>query len=110
LAEKKAGALIDEAEQEGMEISEAKFKLRDVRQARLEARTMVHSFNEQKFAATVDKGLKTAASVTAEGQAAIEEYHFRRIGLGIASIIITMLAIALYLFIKRIERRQKTGM
>ena len=109
-AEKEANALIDEAEQKGMEVSEAKFKLRDIRQARLESRTMVHSFNEQKFATTVDKGLKTAAFVTAEGKAAIEEYHFRRIGLGIASIIITILAIALYLYIKRIERRQKTGM
>lgn len=108
-AELHAGSLIDDAEQKGMEISEAKFKLRDVRQARLQSRTMVHSFNEEKFKETVEKGLKTAAIVTAEGQTAIEEYRFRRIGLGIASIVITILAISLYLFIKRLERRQQTG-
>jgi predicted CXXCH cytochrome family protein len=108
-AEQTATALVDEAEQKGMEISEAKFKLRDVRQARLQSRTMVHSFNEQKFSATIDKGLKTASVVTSEAQAAIDEYTFRRIGLGIASIVMTILAIALYLFIKRIERRQRTG-
>jgi predicted CXXCH cytochrome family protein len=109
-AEKTAASLVDEAEQKGMEVSEAKFKLRDVRQARLQSRTMVHSFNEQKYSETVDKGLKTAAVVTADAQTAIDEYAFRRMGLGIASIVITILAISLYLFIKRIERRQRTGM
>ena len=108
-SEKNAGSLMDEAEQKGMEVSEARFKLRDVHQARLQSRTMVHSFNANKFRETVEKGLKTSALVTAEGQAAIEEYAFRRIGLGIASIVITILAISLYLFIKRIERRQRTG-
>ncbi|HEY6952090.1 MAG TPA: cytochrome c3 family protein [Bacteroidota bacterium] len=109
-AEQTAGSLIDEAEQKGMEITEAKFKLRDVRQARLQSRTMVHSFNEQKFRETIDKGLKAAAIVKTEGEEAISEYTFRRFGLGVASIIITILAISLYLFIKRIERRQRTGL
>jgi predicted CXXCH cytochrome family protein len=109
-AEKTAASLVEEAEQKGMEVSEAKFKLRDVRQARLQSRTMVHSFDEQKYSETVDKGLKTAAVVTADAQTAIDEYAFRRMGLGIASIVITILAISLYLFIKRIERRQRTGM
>jgi len=108
-AEKAAGSLIEEAEQKGMEVSEARFKLRDVRQARLQSRTMVHSFNEQKYRETVDKGLEVAAIVQAEGEAAIKEYTFRRLGLGIASIVITILVISLYLFIKRLERRQRTG-
>jgi ssDNA-binding Zn-finger/Zn-ribbon topoisomerase 1 len=108
-AETTAGTLIDDAEQKGMEISEAKFRLRDVRQARLQSRTMVHSFDEQKYRETVGKGIKIAEEVKTEGQAAIEEYSFRRKGLGYASIIITILAISLYIFIKRIERKQRTG-
>jgi hypothetical protein len=108
-SEKTATSLIEEAEQKGMEISEAKFKLRDARQARLQSRTMVHAFNEQKFKETVEKGLVTASIVTTEAQAAIDEYSFRRIGLGIASIVITIVAISLYLFIKRLERKQQAG-
>ena len=54
-----AKTLVNDAEQKGMEISEAKFKLRDVRQARLQSRTMVHAFNEVKFKEVVDIGLKT---------------------------------------------------
>jgi hypothetical protein len=102
-----ARSLINDAEQKGMEVSEAKFKLRDARQARLEARTMVHAFNEEKFRETIGKGLTTAAFVTAEARAAIDEYYFRRIGLGISTLIITILVISLYAFIRRLERRQQ---
>jgi hypothetical protein len=90
-----------------MEIGEAKFKLRDARQARLEARTMVHSFNEEKFREVTGKGLNTAAIVTGEARHAIDEYFFRRYGLAVATLIITVLAISLYLSIRRIEKKQK---
>lgn len=105
LAEARARGLVDDAEQKGMEIGEAKFKLRDVRQAELEARTMVHAFDEEKFREVTTKGLSTAAVVTVDAQDAVHEYYFRRSGLGIATLIITILAGALYLFIRRLERR-----
>ena len=54
--------LVDQAEQKGMEIAEAKFKLRDINQAKLEARTMVHSFNEAKYKEVVDKGFAVQLS------------------------------------------------
>lgn len=101
-----ARQLVDEAEQKGMEIGEAKYRLRDARQARLEARTMVHSFDRARFAAVVEKGLVTASSVSTEASRAIEEYYFRRIGLGIATLIITIVGLSLYRLIRRIERRQ----
>jgi len=105
-AEDSARALVDAAEQRGMEVGEAKFKLRDVRQARLEARTVVHAFDEERFRGVVDKGLSTASLVSAEAQGAIDEYVFRRIGLGVATLIITIVALSLYLTIRRLERRQ----
>ncbi len=107
-AEQNARALVDDAEQRGMEISEAKFKLRDARQARLEARTMVHAFDEARFKEVVGKGLATAAVVAAEGQHAIDEYYFRRIGLGVATLIITILTVSLYLYIRRLEGKRRT--
>jgi hypothetical protein len=100
---------VEEAEQKGMEISEAKFKLRDAHQARLESRTMVHSFNEERFKEVVSRGLGVTATVREEATSALEEYVFRRIGLGLATFAITILAVSLYLYIRRIERRQATG-
>ncbi|HEX9828590.1 MAG TPA: cytochrome c3 family protein [Bacteroidota bacterium] len=101
-----ASTLVDEAEQKGMEVGEAKFKLRDARQARLQSRTMVHSFDEEQFREIVDTGLNTATTVAGEADEAIAEYFFRRIGLGIATLIITLLAFSLYWYIRRLERHQ----
>ncbi len=102
--EAKAQMLVSEAEQRGMEISDAKFKLRDAHQAMLQSRTAIHSFNEEKFAETVKPGLATIAVVKSEAKGAVEEYYFRRTGLGIATLIITILAVSLFLYIRRIEK------
>lgn len=98
--------LVDEAEQKGMEVGEAKFKLREIRQARLETRTKVHSFNLDQFSEVAARGFGSAATVTAEATEAIDQYYFRRWGLLIASLIITILAAALYVSIRRIEKEQ----
>ncbi len=99
-----AKALIDEAEQKGMEVTEAKFKLRDARQARLEARTAIHAFNEERFRGVVGKGLVIARDCAAAGRGALDEYLFRRVGLGISTLIISILAVGLYFWIRRLER------
>jgi predicted CXXCH cytochrome family protein len=104
--EKKDQELVYEAEQKGMEISEAKFSLRDVRQARLQSRTAVHAFSEDKFTEVTTNGFKISASIVVEATTAIQEYYFRRIGLAIMTSIITVLAISLFVFIKRLEARQ----
>ncbi|MBI5463964.1 MAG: cytochrome c3 family protein [Ignavibacteriales bacterium] len=107
ISEQHARSLIEEAEQKGMEVGEAKFKLRDVRQARLESRTMVHAFNLPRFTEVVNKGLAATSSVAEEGQQALDEYIYRRVGLGISTLIITVVAVSLYLFIRRYERNQR---
>jgi len=106
-SEQNANSVVTDAEQKGMEISEAKFKLKDIRQSRLQARTMVHSFNEEKFREVVEKGLTVSSVVAEESKQAIDEYYFRRWGLGIATLIITIVGISLYITIRRIERKQQ---
>lgn len=98
--------LISEAEQKGMEVSEAKFKLRDIRQAKLETRTIVHAFNLVKFTEAANKGFAITSEVKSAGKEAIDEYYFRRWGLLAATLIITILAIALFFYIKRIDKKQ----
>ncbi len=102
-----AAALVDDAEQKGMEVGESRFKLRDARQSRLQSRTMVHAVNEGKFREVVDKGLKTSSEVRGEATEAIDEYFFRRKGLGVATLIITVFAASLFLYIRRLERHQQ---
>ena len=104
-SERFAAALIEDAQQKGMEVGEAKFKLRDVHQARLESRTMVHSFNIPKFKEVIDKGMTVSADVAREGQGALDEFKFRRFGLGVATCIITALALLVFLYIRRLEKK-----
>ncbi len=102
-----AKALLEDAEQKGMEVSEAMFKLRDAHQAQLQARTAVHSFDEHKYAEVVNKGITVATDVEKEGRETIDEYYYRRWGLGVSTLIITILSISLFVVIKRIEAKQK---
>jgi predicted CXXCH cytochrome family protein len=108
-AEAYADSLVEEAEQKGMEVGEARFQLRDVRQARLESRTMVHAFNVGKFQEVTTKGRVTAATVTASAQEAIEEHQFRRIGFGVSTGILTLLVISLGLYIRRLDRPRSSS-
>lgn len=99
-----AKSLVFEAEQKGMAVEEAKFELRNINQAQLESRTVLHSFDEQKFKEVIDKGLSSSKDVIAEANGAIHEYYFRRVGLGISVLIISFLIIILFLYIRKIEK------
>jgi predicted CXXCH cytochrome family protein len=102
-----ADSLVNEAEQRGMEVTDAKFRLRDARQAHLQMRTMVHSFNEAKFREVIDKGMAATSLAQGEAGGAIHEFYFRRFGLGISTLIITILSLTLFAYIRRIEKKQK---
>ncbi|MCP4705181.1 MAG: hypothetical protein GY865_11265, partial [candidate division Zixibacteria bacterium] len=52
------------------------------------------------------EGIVKADSVKMQSAQLIDEYFFRRKGLGVASLFITFLAILLYLKIKRIEKKK----
>ncbi|HZW38591.1 MAG TPA: cytochrome c3 family protein [Ignavibacteriaceae bacterium] len=100
-----AQKLIFQAEQKGMEIEDAKFMLRDVHQARLQARTIIHSFNENKFKEVTNKGMTSAKYVISDAKDAIHEYSYRRYGLGVATLTISLLILGLFIYIKRIEKK-----
>jgi predicted CXXCH cytochrome family protein len=104
-----ARGLIEEAEQKGMEVGEPKYKLREARQARHESRTMVHSFDGDRFQEVVGKGRQAASLVAEEATQAIDEYHYRRMGLGVSTLIITILALSLYVYLKKSERTPREG-
>ena len=70
---------------------------------------MVHSFDEARFQDVVTKGIVVSASVSEEATQALDEYVFRRVGLGLATLAITVLAISLYVYIRRLERQQAMG-
>ncbi len=97
--------VLNTAIQKGMHVTDAEFKWRDARQKLLEARTAIHLFSPEPLSEVVGEGLTLAAEVETDSEGAISEYGVRRRGLLFSTLIITVLAVALYLKIRQIEGR-----
>jgi predicted CXXCH cytochrome family protein len=105
-AEAHSQSILDEANNLGMDVSQAQFDLSDVTTALTKARTAIHSFRADSVAKQVGGGLKTANSAARQGQAALAEHSYRRLGLAISVPIILGLAGALWLRLRMIEAGQ----
>jgi predicted CXXCH cytochrome family protein len=103
--EVEARFLVHEAERRGIEVSQAQDYLKLARDALLLARTMMHTVDETKVGAVVDSGLVAADEAAASGRQGIADFRFRSLGLGVASILITILIIALWLKLRQIEKK-----
>jgi Cytochrome c3 len=104
---KDAESFIARAEQLGMDVSDASYSLKDVNQSLVEARVQVHSFDAAPVKSAAGPGLKIVSAAQKSALAAVDEYYFRRHGLGVATLIITLLAVLLFLKIRQIERKPK---
>ena len=103
--DKETKNILDDASQKGMDVSDATFSLKDVRQVLIQSRTTIHAFNLDKFKDQIDKGFTVVNKAKISGEEAISDYYFRRIGLGISTIIVTLLVIGLYIKLKKVEKK-----
>jgi hypothetical protein len=101
--------LINSAEQKGMEVDDIRFALRDAKQARLQSRTAVHAFDLEAFREVLDPGLRIASTALLDAKEANHQYVYRRVGLAVTTLIITLTIVLLGLYIRHIDRRQKAA-
>jgi len=102
-AQDRARTTLDDAMAKGMPTTDEEFLLGEADQALIQARTLVHAFATQEFAAKVGAGLAKADSVWVNSERLIDDYYYRRKGLVVATLFITIVAIALYLKIRRLS-------
>lgn len=107
--EAEADRMLKAAEDKGMDVSDARFKAKDIPGVLIKGRTVLHTANLDELKKELQPGIDLAKETTSAGKAAIDEYSFRRKGLGISTLFITLLAVALYMKIRQIERRQQEG-
>jgi len=100
-----ADNLLEQADREGVEVSEPKFKLTEANTALIFARNLIHSFSLDEIEEKVEEGEIVAEEVIQAGEAALREAKFRKTGLIIATCFIILLAVALFLKIKLIEKK-----
>ena len=103
--DKETKVILNDATQKGMDVSDAEFLLKDVRQVLIQSRTTIHTFNLDKFKESINPGFEAISKVKEEGIAAVDDYYFRRLGLGISTIIVTFLVIGLYFKIRKLEKK-----
>ncbi|HKJ02277.1 MAG TPA: cytochrome c3 family protein, partial [Longimicrobiales bacterium] len=98
-------AVLEDAHNKGMEVSQALFELQDVTNAGAKARNAVHSFAVDSVRNEAAAGFAITAQAEERGEAALEEHHFRREGLAVSAGIIILLITALFLKVKDTEAR-----
>ena len=108
-AVQRAGAILEQAEKAGMEVSQAKFELRGANDNLLKTRAAVHRFDAGVIKKLSDDGVQTAKKMYAKGEQALEDLRFRHRGLWVSVGIILVAIAGLVLKIKEIERRQREG-
>lgn len=93
---------VDKARTAGMEVSEQDFTLRDAQQALTQARSLIHAFNPDRITDKVQEGVRLASEAHTGGLNALKEIQIRRVGLAASIILIAIIAIILYLKIRKL--------
>jgi len=101
-----AGNAIQNAEQKGMDVSDAKFSYNDIKKVLITTRNIVHYSDLNKFKESINEGFKITNKAKITGEEAVKDYYFRRYGLGVSTILITILILALYFKLRKTEKKQ----
>jgi predicted CXXCH cytochrome family protein len=102
-------AILEDARNKGMEVSQALFDLDGVTNAQTAARNSIHTLHVDSVMEASDPGFKIAAVAETRGQEALVEHRFRRIGLGISAGIILLLITSLFLKLRDTEARASSA-
>jgi hypothetical protein len=104
-----AQGLLERAERAGMEVSADSFALREAQDKAVDARVLVHSFDEARYMTAVNAGLAGADTGVSAGRRAFQELRQRRLGLGISLIVILAVIAGLVLKARDLDRRLPQG-
>jgi len=107
LAEKiqKADALLSSAYNQGVEVSEPRYRLREAGTLLLMIRNLTHSFSLESIEEKIEEGEMVVSEVTVEGEAALREAKLRKKGLVIATFFVFILAIGIFLKIRQLGKK-----
>jgi len=101
----RSDAVLAQAQNSGMEVSEPWLQQIEGREHLIKARVAVHAFRTAAVNKPVQDGLAIAAATRKAGEDALKERDSRRIGLGISLITIVITMLGLWLAIRALEAR-----
>ncbi|MDO8525748.1 MAG: cytochrome c3 family protein [Candidatus Omnitrophota bacterium] len=101
---KASEAIVWDAEKHGMEVSDTKFYLDEAKNSLTKSRAYIHTFSKDSVDQIVKEGISSADKAKDKGKKAISEFNFRRAWLAVVVAIILLLAAALYLKLRSMEK------
>jgi predicted CXXCH cytochrome family protein len=102
---RQAEQVLQEAVNHGMEVSRVQFRLNDARDGLVNARVVVHNFSPAELDKVVNPGWEVARNAHQAGLKALDDFQFRRKGLAVSLIFISLAIAAIYLKLRQIEQR-----
>lgn len=102
-----AEGLLALARRKGVEVSDAEFRLKEVKTLLVSAENLTHGLDRAKVAKAVTDGEKALAEVRLAGQKALDEALFRRRGLAVITGLLALFALALALKLRRMSRTRR---
>ena len=94
-----------EVRQKGMNDVDIGFLLQDAKQALIQSRTLIHTFDTTKVGDKTKEGVDITNKAMAMAQAQIDEYYTRRNGFAAATVVFLIIVVTLYLKIKDREKK-----
>ncbi len=101
--------ILDRAESDGMEVSEARIDEEQAHDALMKARVTLHSFDVAEISKDTQPGMKVAEKAHKAGVVALIERDYRRKGLGLSLISILTVVVCLGIYIRKIEARDNSA-
>src|ERR1017187_6628572 len=97
--------ILGRAERQGMEVSQPLLQQAQAKDALLKARVTVHAFRDSELKRDTDGGLATTKLTHAAGEKAMQEWKFRRVGLGLSLVMIAFTLVGLGLYVRNMEQK-----
>lgn len=101
-------AVLAQARNSGMEVSEAMLRQMDGREALVKARVALHAFQVAAVAKPANEGLAVAAETRRAGEKALRDRDTRRIGLALSLVTILITMAGLWMAIRSLESKGRT--
>jgi hypothetical protein len=104
-----ADARLGEARDKGMPVANAEFEMSGANDALIEARALVHLFRAEPVTEACARGAVVADQVAAEGDEAVAAFYFRHKWLGVSLVGIAFVILSLWLKLRQVDARWRSG-
>ena len=103
-----ASTKVTDVQIKGMNDIDIGFLLQEGRQNLIESRTLIHTFDPEKVKEKTEDGKKVVNEAIGLADKEFDKYYTRRRGFAIATVVLVLFAVALFLKIRDIEKTQKS--